>query len=69
MNTRDLKKLVQLKKLRIDQIEYDLDYEISTWDIMRIAEMGGSFDFLLDEREDIYTLDDLKVRYEWNEEE
>lgn len=29
--------------------------------LMELAETSGAFDFLLDEREDIYTIDDLKV--------
>ena len=30
---------------------------------MRLAETGGAFDFLHDEREDVYTVKDLRVRY------
>jgi hypothetical protein len=32
--------------------------------LMRLAESSGALDFLLDEREDIYSVDDLKVRYQ-----
>ena len=31
--------------------------------LMRLAEQGGALDFLNDEREDVYTVEDLKVRY------
>ncbi|MEO8447218.1 MAG: hypothetical protein ABI528_06960 [bacterium] len=37
--------------------------DISTLDIMKLAEKGGAFDFLNDERENIYTLKDLKIKY------
>ena len=31
--------------------------------LMKLAEQGEALDFLNDEREDVYTVDDLKVRY------
>ncbi len=37
--------------------------DISTDDLMKLEDRGGSFDFLKDEREDIYTVEDLKVKY------
>ena len=37
-------------------------------EIMLVAEKGGSFDFLIDPSEDIYTDNDLKVKYKWNKE-
>ncbi len=36
--------------------------EIATVWLMRLAELGGAFDWLRDEP-DVYTVDDLKVRY------
>lgn len=36
--------------------------DILTLGIMQLAEQGGAFDWLADE-EDLYTLQDLKVRY------
>jgi hypothetical protein len=30
---------------------------------MRLVQEGGSFSYLADPREDVYTLNDLKVRY------
>lgn len=35
--------------------------DINGENLMKICEEGSSFDFLLDEGEDIYTLEDLKV--------
>lgn len=37
--------------------------DVTTEDIMRLAEKDPAFAFLNDPREDGYTLDDLKVRY------
>ena len=31
--------------------------------LMRLAEQGRALDFLNDEREEVYTVEDLKVRY------
>jgi hypothetical protein len=36
--------------------------EVPTLGIMRLAEQGGAFDWLAHE-EDLYTVDDLRVRY------
>ena len=40
------------------------DSEISGSDIRYLADKGGAFDFLNDPEEDIYSDDDLVVRYE-----
>ena len=37
--------------------------DISINEIMKFEESSGAFDFLNDEREDIYTVNDLKVKY------
>lgn len=37
--------------------------DISVKDMMKLEESGGAFDFLHDEREDIYTVSDLIVKY------
>ncbi|MBS1517638.1 MAG: hypothetical protein JSS91_06095 [Bacteroidetes bacterium] len=37
--------------------------DIITNDIMKLEDQGGAFDFLKDEKEDIYTVNDLKVKY------
>ncbi|MBK8981324.1 MAG: hypothetical protein IPM38_03125 [Ignavibacteria bacterium] len=39
------------------------DPEIKNHEILYVAEKGGSFDFLNDPAEDIYTDKDLKVKY------
>jgi hypothetical protein len=38
------------------------DDDVPTLGIMRLAEEGGAFDWLADE-EDLYSVDDLRVRY------
>ena len=40
------------------------DNEITHKGLYKIAEMGDAFDFLNDPEEDIYSDDDLKVKYE-----
>lgn len=63
ISTEDLRRLVEIAE-KIEPIEIEIEEaEFQTKDLMRLAENGGAFDFLHDEREDIYTLDDLKVRY------
>lgn len=37
--------------------------EISTDDLMQLAQEGGAFDFLNDKEEDIYSDSDLKIKY------
>ena len=50
----------KVDEIEIDEIINDLPIE----GLMRLAETSGAFDFLEDEKEDIYTVDDLKVRYQ-----
>ncbi len=64
--SEDLQALVEAASKTVDvEVESDSSDEMpfSVDDLMRLSERGGSLDFLLDEREDIYTVDDLKVRY------
>ncbi len=44
-------------------VSVSLNSDISIDDIMKLEGRGGSFDFLNDPGEDIYTVNDLKVRY------
>ena len=44
-------------------LDDESDSEIANEDLLLLAEKGGAFDFLNDPEEDIYTDDDLKVRY------
>jgi len=39
------------------------DVKDSMYEIMKFEESSWAFDFLNDEREDIYTVNDLKVKY------
>jgi len=58
-----IKELVKKAKKgdKINIIEKEED--ISAKDLMKLSEKGGAFDFLNDVGEDIYTIDDLKVKY------
>lgn len=49
----------QISPVEVEEIADNLPVE----GLMRLAESSGALDFLFDEREDIYSLDDLKVRY------
>jgi hypothetical protein len=49
----------QVSPIEVEELQDDLP----TKGLMRLAESSGAFDFLLDEREDIYSISDLKVRY------
>ena len=49
----------QISPVEVEEAVDDLPVE----GLMRLAESSGALDFLLDEREDIYSVDDLKVRY------
>ncbi|MBC8230842.1 hypothetical protein H8E77_14930 [bacterium] len=49
----------KVDEIEIDEIRNDLPIE----GLMMLEETSGAFDFLKDEKEDIYTVDDLKVRY------
>ena len=61
----DLRALIEAASKIVDvEVESSSgDAPFSVDDLMALSERGGSLDFLLDEREDIYTVDDLKVRY------
>ena len=62
-----LEKLNVLKPQEVIIIFPDIldtnDNEISHNEIFKIAEMSGTFDFLNDQEEDIYSDNDLKVKY------
>ena len=58
-----LKTLIDVAK-KVDEIEIDeVINDIPIEGLMMLAETSGAFDFLKDEKEEIYTVDDLKVRY------
>jgi hypothetical protein len=54
-----------IKKIRESEevVINEISSAISIDDIMKLEERSGSFDYLSDEKEDIYTVNDLKVRY------
>lgn len=58
----ELERLVELAR-RSEEIELCLETdEIPTVGILRLAEEGKAFDWLAEE-EDLYSVEDLKVRY------
>ena len=58
----DLERLIELAR-RSETVALQTYVEESpTHGIMKLAEQGGAFDWLADE-EDLYTIEDLKVRY------
>ncbi len=66
-------KIKKNHKLEIDNLPFENGQEVEvviTFDskdsineIMKFEESNGALDFLNDEREDIYTVNDLKVKY------
>ena len=59
---KDLDRLLELAR-RVEPIQIALDESSGlARGIMELAEKGGSFDWLADEP-DLYTVEDLKVRY------
>lgn len=63
VNRDELRRLIEAAR-KVEEVEFiesadDLPIEGLT----RLVAEGGSFEFLRDPREDIYTLKDLKVRY------
>jgi len=59
----DLEQLMELAR-RTEAVEIETNEEdIPTVGIVRLAEQGGAFDWLADE-EDIYSIEDLRVRYQ-----
>ena len=58
----EFERLVELAR-QSEEVELQTDGEdVPTVGIMRLAEQGGAFDWLAEE-EDLYTVNDLKVRY------
>ena len=58
----DLMRLIDVVE-KNNQIEVEMIDDINGENLMQLCAEGGSFDFLLDGREDIYSLEDLKVKY------
>lgn len=55
---------MQAYEFNIQASERDTAYDdVPAAEIAKLAEVGGAFDYLTDPDEDIYSDDDLKVRY------
>ncbi|MCI0690803.1 hypothetical protein L0337_02225 [candidate division KSB1 bacterium] len=58
------KKIALPKNARLLVFVVNGEYEdVPASEIAKLAEVGGAFDFLADPDEDIYSDEDLKVRY------
>jgi len=54
----ELERLVELAR-RSEEIELQMhEDDVPTWNLMRLAEQSGAFDFWKEEGEDIYSLED-----------
>lgn len=63
LSRMDLERLMELAR-RTETVEMQTCVEdIPTVGVMKLAEEGGAFDWLADE-EDLYTVEDLRVRYQ-----
>lgn len=63
VNREELGKLIEAAR-KVEEVELiEFGDDLPTAGLMRIATEGGSFQFLEDPREDLYTVKDLKVRY------
>ena len=60
ISAADLQKLIEIAN-RVEPVKIE-ESDFADADLMRLAENGGAFDFLNDD-EDVYSVEDLKVRY------
>ncbi len=59
----ELERLIAVAR-QVEEVELiDVQDDLPAEGLMRLVQEGGSFSFLADPREDVYTLNDLKVRY------
>lgn len=58
----DFERLVEIARQSETVILQTSEEDLPTLGIMKLAEQGGAFDWLEDE-DDLYTIEDLKVRY------
>jgi predicted secreted protein len=61
ISSEDLERLLEIAR-KIAPVEVE-ETDFDNRDLMRLAETSGALDFLRDEREDVYTAEDLKVKY------
>lgn len=63
VSREELGKLIEAAR-KVEEVELiESADDLPAAGLMRIAAEGGSFQFLEDPREDLYTVNDLKVRY------
>jgi len=59
----ELQRLIEVAR-QVEEVELiEVQEDLPTEGLMRLVQEGGSFSYLADPREDVYTLNDLKVRY------
>ncbi len=60
----ELQRLIEIAR-QVEEVELvETQDDLPGEGVMRLLEEGGSFAFLKDPREDIYSVNDLKVRYQ-----
>ncbi len=63
VDLESIKKLISIAE-KIDKVNLiETEEDISTNELMKLTEKSGSFDFLNDKKEDLYSINDLKVKY------
>ncbi len=63
VDRKELERLVEVAR-RVEEVELvEVHDDLPVEGLMQLVQESSSFAFLADPREDIYTLDDLKVRY------
>lgn len=63
LGSRDFEALVQRAKTVEEVVVEEVEDDLPTEGLMKLAEQGEVFSFLNDPAEDIYTEEDLKERY------
>lgn len=59
----ELDRLIEVAR-KVEEVELiESGDDVPTEGLMRLAGESGSFGYLLDSREDVYSVNDLKVRY------
>ncbi len=59
----ELERLIDVAR-QVEEVELiEVQDDLPTEGLMRLVQESGSFSFLADPQEDVYTLNDLKVRY------
>jgi hypothetical protein len=61
ISSEDLERLLEIAR-KVAPVEVE-EADFDNRDLMRLAETSGALGFLNDERENVYTTEDLKVKY------